>query len=137
MNVNTEDQLENILRSSKTIAVVGMSPNPARPSNEVARYLMANGYTVIPVNPGHREILGLSCFPALEAIPVAVDIVDVFRNSADVLPVAEAAVRIAAKCLWFQLGVINAAASQMASDAGLKVVTNRCIKIDHAWLIGR
>ena len=137
MNVNDDYQLVNILRSSKTIAVVGMSPNPARPSNEVARYLMANGYTVIPVNPGHREILGLSCYPALDAIPLTVDIVDVFRNSADVLPVAEAAVRIAAKCLWFQLGVINDAASQLASDAGLKVVTNRCIKIDHAWLINR
>ena len=137
MNVNTEDQLENILRSSKTIAVVGMSPNPARPSNEVARYLMANGYTVIPVNPGQREILGLSCYPALDAIPLAVDIVDVFRNSADVLPIAEAAARIGAKCLWFQLGVINTAAEQLASDAGLNVVTNRCIKIDHAWLIAR
>lgn len=137
MNVNNYFQLENILRSGKTIAVVGMSPNPARPSNEVARYLMANGYTVIPVNPGHREILGLTCYPALDAIPLAVDIVDVFRNSAEVLPVAEAAVRISAKCLWFQLGVVNAAAAQLASDAGLNVVTNRCIKIDHAWLVDR
>ena len=137
MNVTTGDQIAEILRSSKTIAVVGMSPNPARPSNEVARYLMANGYTVIPVNPGHREILGLTCYPTLDAIPLAVDIVDVFRNSAEVLPVAEAAVHIAAKCLWFQLGVINTAASQLASEAGLSVVTNRCIKIDHAWLVGR
>ena len=137
MYVNDDYQLVDILRFSKTIAVVGMSPNLARPSNEVARYLIAHGYTVIPVNPGHREILGLSCYPTLDAIPLAVDIVDVFRNSADVLPVAEAAVRIAAKCLWFQLGVINDAASQMASDAGLKVVTSRCIKIDHAWLLGR
>ena len=137
MYVNDEYQLVDILRSSKTIAVVGMSPNPARPRNEVARYLLANGYTVIPVNPGHREILGLTCYPNLAAIPVAVDIVDVFRNSAEVLPVAEAAVQIGAKCLWFQLGVINTAASQLASDAGLSVVTNRCIKIDHAWLIRR
>ena len=137
MIVNDAGNLRDILSSSKTIAVVGMSPNPARPSNEVARYLMASGYTVIPVNPGQREILGLKCYPTLDAIEQPVDIVDVFRNSADVLPIAQAAIRIGAKCLWLQLGVINAEAAHLASDSGLKVVIDRCTKIDHAWLVAR
>ncbi|MBK7687150.1 MAG: CoA-binding protein [Rhodocyclaceae bacterium] len=137
MIVNDAGNLRDILSSSKTIAVVGMSPNPARPSNEVARYLMASGYTVIPVNPGQREILGLKCYPTLDAIEQPVDIVDVFRNSADVLPIAQAAIRIGAKCLWLQLGVINAEAANLASDSGLKVVIDRCTKIDHAWLVAR
>lgn len=137
MIVNDAGNLRDILSSSKTIAVVGMSPNPARPSNEVARYLMASGYMVIPVNPGQREILGLKCYPTLDAIEQPVDIVDVFRNSADVLPIAQAAIRIGAKCLWLQLGVINAEAANLASDSGLKVVIDRCTKIDHAWLVAR
>ena len=137
MIVNDAGNLRDILSSSKTIAVVGMSPNPARPSNEVARYLMASGYTVIPVNPGQREILGLKCYPTLDAIEQPVDIVDVFRNSADVLPIAQAAIRIGAKCLWLQLGVINAEAANLASDSGLKVAIDRCTKIDHAWLVAR
>lgn len=129
------EALRNILSSSKTIAVVGLSPNPARPSNEVARYLMTHGYTVIPVNPGQREILGQICYASLDAIPVQVDIVDVFRSSADVLPIAEAAIRVGAKCLWLQLGVSHPTAESMAADAGLKVVVNRCTKLDHMhWL---
>lgn len=137
MIINDAENLRDVLSSSKTIAVVGMSPNPARPSNEVARYLMANGYTVIPVNPGQREILGQICYPTLDAIPQAIDIVDVFRNAAEVLPIAQAATRIGAKCLWLQLGVINDEAVQHASDAGLRVVVDRCTKLDHAWLVGR
>ena len=137
MIVNDAENLRDILLSSKTIAVVGMSPNPARPSNEVACYLMAKGYTVVPVNPGQHEILGQICYPTLDAIPQPIDIVDVFRNSADVLPIAQAAARIGAKCLWLQLGVIHDEAATLASEAGLKVVMNRCTKIDHAWLMGR
>jgi predicted CoA-binding protein len=125
------EALRNILSTSKTIAVVGLSPNPARPSNEVARYLMAHGYTVIPVNPGQREILGQICYASLDAIPAKIDMVDVFRNSADVLPIAEAAIRVGAKCLWLQLGVSHPTAESMAADAGLKVVVNRCTKLDH------
>ena len=135
MDNRDADELRNILTSSKTIAVVGMSPDPARPSNEVASYLMAHGYTVIPVNPGQQEILGLVCYPSLDMIPEKVDIVDVFRNSADVPPIAEAAIRICAKCLWLQLGVSHPAAEKMAGEAGLKVVVNRCTKLDHMrWL---
>ena len=137
MIVYDAENLRDILLSSKTIAVVGMSPNPARPSNEVARYLMAHGYKVIPVNPGQHEILGQICYPTLDAIPHSIDIVDVFRNSADVLPIAQAATRIGAKCLWLQLGVNNDDAVQHASGAGLRVVVDRCTKLDHAWLIGR
>ena len=129
------EALRNILTNSKTIAVVGLSPNPARPSNEVARYLMAHGYTIIPVNPGQGEILGQICYASLDAIPVKVDIVDVFRNSADVLPVAEAAIRIGAKCLWLQLGVGHPTAEEMAEAAGLELVVNRCTKIDHMRLL--
>ena len=135
MNNPATEALRDILRSSKTIAVVGMSPNPARPSHEVARYLMAHGYTVIPVNPGQSEILGQICYPTLDAIPVKVDLVDVFRNSADVLPIAEAAIRIGAKCLWLQLGVTHEAGEHLAREAGLSVVVNRCTKIDHMTLL--
>ena len=135
MNSPDAAVLREILTSSKTIAVVGMSPNPARPSHEVARYLMAHGYTVIPVNPGQREILGQLCYPTLDAVPVKVDIVDVFRNSADVLPIAEAAIRIGAKCLWLQLGVSHEGGEQLAHEAGLSVVVNRCTKIDHMMLL--
>ena len=128
------EALRTLLTSSKTIAVVGMSPNPARPSHEVAQYLMTHGYTVIPVNPGQHEILGQICYPTLDAIPVKVDIVDVFRNSADVLPIAEAAIRVGARCLWLQLGVSHAHAEALARQAGLQVVVNRCTKIDHMVL---
>lgn len=135
MNHIDKEALRTLLATSKTIALVGMSPNPARPSHEVAQYLMAHGYTVIPVNPGQREILGQTCYPTLDAIPVKIDIVDVFRNSADVLPIAEAAIRIGARCLWLQLGVSHAQAEALARQAGLQVVVNRCTKIEHVMLV--
>ena len=123
-----------ILERSHTIAVVGLSPRPGRASHQVARYLIAAGYRVLPVNPGHAEILGLPCYPDLMAVPEPVDIVDCFRRSDRIQPIAEEAVAIGAKVLWLQLGVVNEAAAEFAARAGLAVVMDRCIKIDHARL---
>lgn len=134
----SDERLLSLLESSRTIAVVGLSPRPARPSNQVARYLIAAGYRVIPVNPGHAEICGLACYPDLEAVPEPIDIVDCFRRSDQIQPIAEDAVAVGAKVLWLQLGVVNDAAAQFAMRAGLIVVVDRCIKIDHAMLgVGR
>jgi predicted CoA-binding protein len=135
MRINNDDGLRRVMTACKTIAVVGMSANEDRPSNRVARYLISNGYTVIPVNPGPKEILGLPCYPDLASIPVHVDMVDVFRKPEDVEPIAAEAVRIGAQCLWLQLGVINEAAIALADKAGLDVVVDRCVKIDHARLL--
>lgn len=136
MIINDDAGIRRILENHRVIAMVGLSPKEDRPSNVVARYLMALGYTVIPVNPGQREILGQPCYPSLIDIPVKVDMVDVFRNSADVPPVAAAAVGIGAKSLWLQLGVINQEAAEAAAAAGLDVVMDRCPKIEHARLLG-
>jgi predicted CoA-binding protein len=136
MIINDDAGLRRILETHKVIAMVGLSPKADRPSNVVARYLLAHGYTVIPVNPGQREILGQPCYASLRDIPVKVDMVDVFRNAADVPPIAADAIAIGAKSLWLQLGVINQAAAEAASNAGLDVVMDRCPKIDHARLFG-
>lgn len=132
--INDDNGLKRILEETRTIAMVGLSPNPKRPSHEVAEFLMARGYTVIPVNPGCTEVLGQKCYPGLRDIPVPVDMVDVFRNAQDVLPVAEDAIAIGARTLWLQLGVINAAAAARAGQAGLQVVMDRCTKIESGRL---
>lgn len=134
MIINDDAGLRRILENHKVIAMVGLSPKEERPSNVVARFLMARGYTVIPVNPGQREILGQPCYPDLKSIPVKIDMVDVFRNAADVPPIAADAVAIGAKSLWLQLGVINPEAAERASAAGLDVVMDRCPKIEYARL---
>ncbi|MET0216347.1 MAG: CoA-binding protein [Burkholderiales bacterium] len=133
MEINDE-KLVAILTGSRSIAVVGLSPRPERPSNQVARYLIAAGYRVIPVNPGHTEILGLRCYGNLKDVPGSVDIVDCFRRSESIPPIAEDAVAIGARVLWLQLGVVNKEAAERAERAGLIVVVDRCIKIDHAVL---
>lgn len=122
--------LRRILENHKVIAMVGISPKEDRPSNGVARFLMARGYTVIPVNPGQTEILGQRCYPSLKDIPVKVDMVDVFRKSEDVPPIAEEAIAIGAKSLWLQLGIVNQEAAEKAAAAGLDVVMDRCPKIE-------
>lgn len=124
-------EIADILKNSKTIAVVGLSPKENRPSNQVARYLIDAGYTVIPVNPGQDEILGQRCYPNLAAIPVKVDVVDIFRKPEDIPPVVEEAIAMKAETVWMQLGISNEKAASMAHGAGLKVVMDRCIKIDH------
>lgn len=135
MIIRSDDELRRILRDSRVIAVVGLSANPGRPSNAVARYMMAHGYTVIPVNPAETEILGQRCYPDLASIPQPVDIVDCFRKSEDTPPLAQAAVAIGAKVLWLQLGVSNETAAQTASAGGLAVVMDRCVEIEHARLL--
>ncbi|MBA3033271.1 MAG: CoA-binding protein [Rhodocyclaceae bacterium] len=128
--------LSRILKTHRVIAMIGLSAREDRPSNIVARYLMARGYTVIPVNPAANEILGQPCYPSLQDIPVKVDMVDVFRKADDVPPIADAAIAIGAKSLWLQLGIINPAAADKASAAGLDVVMDRCPKIEYVRLFG-
>lgn len=124
-----------ILKEASTIAIVGLSPKVNRPSNQVARYLMDKGYVIVPVNPGQEVILGLTCYPNLQSVPVAVDIVDVFRKPADVPGVVDSAIEIGAKVVWLQLGIVHQQAALKARMAGLKVVMDRCIKVDHQHVI--
>ena len=125
-----------ILNKYKNIAMVGLSNNPFRPSHFAAIYMLANGYNIIPVNPAVSEILGRKCYPSLRDIPEKVDIVDVFRKPADVPPLVDEAVAIGAKVFWMQLGVINEEAALKAVNAGLEVVMDRCVKIEHARFFG-
>jgi len=127
--------IRRILTDSKTIAVVGLSPKPQRPSHQVARYLMAAGYAIIPVNPGQDTILGLPCYPSLKAIPTQVDMVDIFRRSEAVLPIVEDAIAIGAKFIWMQEGIVHKEAAAKAEAAGLIVIMDRCTKIDHMNLL--
>jgi predicted CoA-binding protein len=128
--------LRRVLQGNRVIAVVGLSPNWNRPSYFAAKYMQEHGYTIIPVNPAATEILGQKCYPDLAAIPVKVDMVDVFRKPEDVKPIADEAIHIGAKCLWLQLGVINREVADKASAAGLDVVMDRCVKIEYARLFG-
>lgn len=122
-----DDDYEQILRESRTIAVVGLSNDRFRPSWGVAHYLQQEGYTIVPVNPHETEVLGERSYPALLDLPQKVDVVDVFRRPQFVDEVVEQAIRIGAKAVWFQRGVGTTAAAQRARDAGLKVVLNRCM----------
>ena len=118
----------------KIIAVVGMSQKSERPSNFVALYMQDQGYEIIPVNPGQKEIAGKTCYPALQAIPKQVDVVNVFRRPEYVLPIAETAIEINAKALWLQDGVINKDAAKLAKEAGLLVVINDCMLRRHKMM---
>ncbi|ATE58580.1 CoA-binding protein [Thauera sinica] len=134
--IQDEAGLRRLLEETRTIAVVGMSARPDRPSNEVAQYLRRAGYTVIPVNPAYPEILGERCYPSLREVPVKIDMVDVFRNPADVMPIVEDAIAVGAKSLWLQLGVIVPEAVARAEAAGMAVVMDHCVKIEHRRLLG-
>ena len=123
----SEEQVHALLRKARTIAVVGASSKPDRPSHRVMRILIAAGYDVIPVNPGETEVLGLEAYPSLAAVPRPIDIVDVFRRAEFTPEIAREAVRIGAKALWLQLGVINQEAASVASAAGLSVIMDRCL----------
>jgi uncharacterized protein len=125
------DPILQILRSSKTIAVVGLSSKPHRASYGVTAYLQSAGYKIIPVNPNESEVLGQKSYACLEDIPEPVDIVDVFRRSEDVPPVADSAIAIHAKVLWLQLGITNAPAAEKARAAGLTVIEDACLLIEH------
>ena len=128
--------LRRILATCKVLAVVGLSADWFRPSYFAAKYMLEHGYTVIPVNPRYAEILGQKCYASLRDIPSQVDIVDVFRKTSDVGPIADEAIAVGAKVFWQQLGVKNLEAAKKAEAAGLEAVLDRCVKIEHARLFG-
>ena len=128
--------LRRILREARTIAVVGLSANWFRPSYFAAKYMQDHGYRIIPVNPTYQEVLGQTCYPNLAAIPGPVDIVDCFRKPQEMVEIARAAVAMRAKVLWMQLGIVSPEAAKIAVDAGLDVVMDRCVKIEHARILG-
>jgi predicted CoA-binding protein len=136
--VSTDDseKIRRILRTSRVIAVVGLSAQWHRPSFFAAKYMQEHGYRVIPVNPQYDSILGERSFRSLRDIPEKVDIVDCFRKSAEIPAIADDAIAIGAKVLWMQLGVENAAARAKAEAAGLEVIDNRCVKIEHGRFFG-
>lgn len=131
----SDHELKQILKAAKTIAVVGLSANRARDSHRVSSYMQSAGYRIIPVNPALSEVLGEKCYPDLASIPLPVDIVNVFRRSDFVPPIAEEAAAIKAKVLWMQLGVSNAQAAATAEAAGLAVVQDSCIKVCHRRML--
>ena len=128
--------LRRILARSRTLAVVGLSAQWHRPSHFAAKYMQDHGYRVIPVNPRYADVLGEKCYPDLRSIPEPVDIVDCFRKSEQIPAIADDAIAIGAKVLWMQLGIENAEAARRAVAAGLDVVMNRCVKIEHARILG-
>jgi len=133
-------RLRRILTRSRTIAVVGLSANWYRPSFFAAKYMRDHGYRIIPVNPAYGAVMGERCYPDLltarEGAAIPIDIVDCFRKSPDIPPIARDAVAIGANVLWMQLGILNDQAAKVALDAGLEVVMNRCVKIEHARILG-
>ena len=129
--------IRQILFTARTIAIVGLSSNPLRPSNFVGFYLQRHGYRIVPVNPHETEALGEKSYGTLSDIPFHVDVVDVFRAPQFVPPIAEEAVKIRADALWLQFGVISSEGARIAADAGLKVVMDRCMKVEHARNLGR
>ncbi len=128
------DKVRRILQEFRTIAVVGLSPNRERPSYRVASYLKSKGYRIIPVNPNATEILGEKCYPNLSSIPEKVEVVDIFRKSEDVPPIVDEAIRIGAKAIWMQEGIVNEEAARKAEEAGLLVVMDKCMYKEHAGL---
>ena len=141
--MNSISELRRILGTCKTIAVVGLSPQWHRPSLFAAKYMQSHGYRIVPVNPTATEILGERCYPSVTAAAEAlaaqgtkIDMVDCFRKSEDIPPIANEAIAVGAKCLWMQIGVINEDAAAKARAAGLDVVMDRCVKIEHARLFG-
>jgi predicted CoA-binding protein len=141
--MSTVHELRRILGTNRTLAVVGLSPQWHRPSYFAAKYMQAHGYRIVPVNPAAPEILGERSYPSVTAAAqtlaeqgLKIDMVDCFRRSADIPPLADEAIAIGAKCLWMQLGVVNEDAAAKARAAGLEVVMDRCVKIEHARLFG-
>jgi uncharacterized protein len=125
------DPITEILKTHKTIAVVGLSSNPLRPSFEVTEYMQAAGYRIIPVNPNETEVLGEKSYARLEEVPEKIDIVNVFRRAEEVRPVVESAIRVGAKVVWMQMGIENEGAAEKARAAGLVVVEDACILVEH------
>jgi len=137
MTVDDIAGLRRILMRCRSIAVVGISANWYRPSYFAAKYMQDHGYQIFPVNPNYQEVLGQPCFPTIASIPEPVDIVDCFRKSEEIVPLAHEAIAKHAKVLWMQLGIRNDEAATIASAAGLDVVMNHCVKIEHARILGQ
>ena len=135
MPVDDDVTIKKILQESRTIAVVGASAKPWRDSNSIAEFLIREGYQVIPVNPRYEEVLDLKCYPDLKSMPQPVDIVDIFRNPEHVEEIVDDAIAMKAKTVWMQLGVVNPKAAKKAEAAGLNVVMDRCILVDHRRLL--
>lgn len=135
-SITTAERMRRVLQACRTVAVVGLSAQWQRPSHFVGKYLQSHGYRVVPVNPRYPEILGETSYARLEDIPFAVDMVDVFRRSQDVLPIAHSAIAIGARCFWQQIGVVNAEADALCRAAGIDTVIDRCVKIEHARFFG-
>ena len=136
------ESIPQLLSQARTIAVVGLSSKPERASHQVAAYLQQHGHRIIPVNPTYagQSILGEHCYATLTQVSKehgVIDIVDCFRKSEDIVPIAEQAVAIGARCLWLQLGVVNEDAARLAQKAGLLVVMDHCLKIEHQALLAR
>jgi len=129
--ITEKNEIRKILSDSKTIAVLGLSPKPERDSFMVARYLKDQGYKIIPVRPAQKEILGEKAYHSLDDIGETVDIVNVFRRSEQIMPHAREAIRLGTKVFWMQLGIENQEASKILTEAGIDVIMNRCIKVDH------
>lgn len=127
--------IQQILQNTKTIAIVGLSANPYKPSNEVARYLMPF-YTIIPVNPRYDEVLGLKCYPDLASVPVQIDMVDIFQRSEAVMPFVLPCIDAEIKCFWMQMDIRHAGARLKLEAAGIDVVEDRCTKVEHAIMFG-
>ena len=134
----TDEELRKLLLDTKVIAVVGLSANPDRPSNQVAWYLHHQGYRLFGINPDSKDpdVFGIPMLPSLDQVPEPIDIVDVFRRPEHTPPVARAAVAAGAGALWLQLGIASAESRSIAEDAGLAYVEDRCLKVDHARLLG-
>jgi uncharacterized protein len=133
---SSPDPITSILKTCKTIAVVGLSSNPMRPSFEVTEYMQGAGYRIIPVNPNEKEVLGEKSYARLEDVPGKIDIVNVFRRAEEVPPVVESAIRVGAKVVWMQSGIENEEAAEMARAAGLVVVEDTCILVEHRRRVG-
>jgi len=127
---------EDILKSSRVVAIVGLSSKPDRPSYHVGSYLKAKGFRVIPVNPAEKEVVGEKSYPDLSSIPEPVDVVDIFRRPEYVPPIVEDAIKIGAKAVWMQEGIINEAAAARAKEAGLKVIMDHCMRREYMKMIG-
>jgi predicted CoA-binding protein len=131
-----EPEVTQILKNYRVVAVVGLSTDPSRPSYQVAQYLQNHGYRIVPVNPGCQEILGEKCYPSLKDIPFEVEVVDIFRKVEAIPAIVDEAIAVGAKAVWLQLGLEEPRAAAKASQAGLRVVQNRCMKVEHAAALG-
>jgi hypothetical protein len=134
MTENQEGAIAAILKDYRVVAVVGLSADPGRPSYQVAQYLKNHGYRIVPVNPGCQEILGEKCYPSLKDIPFPVEVVDIFRKVEAIPAIVDEAIAVGARAVWLQLGLEEPQAAEKARRAGLRVVQNRCLKVEHAAL---